>query len=82
MRPTGKIEASVLERFPGDWHVIVELSRRSEDFREMCNHYLECKAVLAELTAAEGADPQRINEYETLVSELETEIRQTVDASS
>ena len=82
MRSARNTEASVLEKFPNDWHAIVELCRASEDFRELCDHYRECMAVLSDLRSADNPDSRRIEEYEVLTAELELEIRNTVDRSS
>ena len=82
MRSTRTSEASVLEKFPTDWHIIVELCRVSEDFRELCDHYMECATLLADLRDASEPDARRITEYEELTTELEQEIRKTVDASA
>ena len=82
MRSPRATEASVLERFPDDWHVIVELCRSSEDFRELCDHHRECMAVLSDLHAAEIPNSHRIEEYEVLTAELEQEIRNTIDTSA
>ena len=81
MRSTRTTEASALEKFPDDWPIIVELCRKSEDFRELCDHYRECMAVLAVHRAAENPDSRRINEYEALTAELEQEIRHTIQSS-
>ena len=81
MRSPRETEASVLEKFPDDWHVIVELCRSNEDFRELCDHHLECVAVLADLQSADSPDSQRIEEYQVLTAELEQEIRNTIDTS-
>ena len=72
---------SVLERFPNHWHVIVQLYRENEDFRELCDHFAECRDVLSNLRASSQTDPKRIAEYETLTYELEREIGQTVAAA-
>jgi hypothetical protein len=73
---------SVLERFPDHWDVIVQLYREDEDFRELSDHFAECRDVLSRLRTSTKADPKRIEEYETLTNELEQEIRRTVDAAS
>ena len=74
--------ASVLERFPDDWHVIVELCRKNEDFRELCDHYGECAAAHTRLRTATDPDSRLVAEYEDLMKELEQEIRKTLDANS
>ena len=81
MPSTRTTAASVLEKFPDDWHVIVELCRENEDFRELCDHYTECAAVLARLRTATAPDSRHASEYEDLMKELEQEIRETVDAA-
>ena len=82
MPSTRTTTASVLERFPDDWYVIVELCRENEDFRELCDHYIECTAVIARLLKATDPDSRQLTEYEDLTKELEQEIRETVDANS
>ena len=82
MTPARTAAPSVLERFSDHWHLIVQLCREDEDFRELCDHFAECRDVLSNLHAAIEADPKRIEEYETLTSELEQEIRKTVDAAA
>jgi hypothetical protein len=82
MTSTRTTTSSVLERFPDDWYVIVELCRENEDFRELCDHYTECTAVIARLRKATDPDSRQLTEYEDLTKELEQEIRKTVDAIS
>ena len=82
MPSTTTTTASVLERFPDDWHVIVELCRENEDFRELCDHYTECTAVVTRLRTATDPDSRQLAEYEDLTKELEQEIRKTVDAAA
>jgi hypothetical protein len=72
---------SVLERFPDHWHVIVELYRENDDFRELCDHYAECREVLTRLRGSSEAERRRVEEYEALTGELEQEIRTVVDAA-
>ena len=72
---------SVLERFPDHSHLIVQLYREDEDFRELCDHFAECRDVLSNLYTSTDADPKRIEEYQTLTNELEQEIRKTVDSA-
>jgi hypothetical protein len=72
---------SVLERFPDHRQVIVQLYSKNDDFRELCDHFAECRDVLTQLNASTKADAKRIEEYETLISELEQEIRTVVDST-
>ena len=81
MSSTRTTPASVLEKFPDDWHVIVELCHKNEDFRELCDHYTECVAVLARQRTATDPDLRQLTEYEDLTKELEQEIRKTVAAN-
>ena len=78
MPPTRTTAATVLERFPDQWHVIVELSGASEDFRELCQHHSECEAALESIRAAATPDADRIAEYEGVVKGLEQEIRRII----
>jgi hypothetical protein len=82
MTPARAAATSVLERFPNHWHLIVQLYREDEDFRELCDHFAECRDVLSNLHASTDADPQLVEEYETLTNELEQEIGKTVDAAA
>ena len=67
----------VLEKFPESWHVIVQLAQENADFREQCEHLAECELTLARLQE-EGGEAKRIDEYETLMRELEQEIERCV----
>jgi hypothetical protein len=71
---------SVLERFPESWHVIVELCKDHEDFRELCDHYSECQMVLARLRDSIDTDRNRMTEYEATTRELESEIYSIIAA--
>jgi hypothetical protein len=82
MSSTRTTTSSILQRFPDDWYVIVELCRENEDFRELCDHYTECITVIARLRKATDTDSRQLAEYEDLTKELEQEIRKTVDANS
>jgi hypothetical protein len=82
MSSTRTTTSSVLERFPDDWYVIVELCRENEDFRELCDHYTECTAVIARLRKAVDSDSHQLTEYEDLTKGLEQEIRKAVDTNS
>jgi hypothetical protein len=82
MPSTRTTTASVLERFPDDWHVIVERCRENEDFRELCDHYTECTAIVIRLRTATDPDSRQLAEHEELTKELEQKIRKTVDAAT
>ena len=82
MSSTRSTTASVLESFPNDWHVIVEICRENEDFRELRDHYSECATLLTRLRSEADPDSRRVAEYEGLTKELEQEIRKTIDAHS
>lgn len=73
--------ASVLERFPNDWHVIVQLSQADEEFRELCEDYSQCHAILTRLRDSKEADKSRLREYETTTKELEFEIARAIEAT-
>ncbi|MGI9474000.1 MAG: hypothetical protein ACR2NZ_20845 [Rubripirellula sp.] len=66
--------ATVLERYPDKWHIIVQLCRVDEDFRELCDHYAECLTVVTHLDADTNGDAVRLREYRVLIRELEVEI--------
>ena len=73
--------ASVLERYPDCWHIVVELCRRDEDFRELCDHYAECLQVRKRLEGQQDAAPTRLREYRDLIRELENEIEAIIRTS-
>ena len=79
MASTRAITPSVLEKFPDRWHLIVELCRTDEDFRELCDHYGECATVVARLRAAAEPEAERVAEYEEVMKELEREIGKILD---
>jgi len=81
MTSTRTTPATVLERFPDHWHLIVDLCRQSEDFHELCDHYAECAQVLDRLQSTEGNDLRRIPEYEEVITSLEVEIQKMISAS-
>ena len=80
MTSTRATAAGVLERFPGDWQLIIRLCGKDEAFRELCEHYAECQAMLGRLRTSGNAKQALVREYEDLVGELELEVRKTLDA--
>ena len=79
MASTRAMTPSVLEKFPDRWHIIVELCRTDEDFRELCDHYGECAAVITRLRTKTEPEAGRAAEYEEVMKELEREIGQILD---
>ena len=73
--------ASVLERFPNDWHLIVQLSQADDEFRELCEDYTQCQVILTRLRDSKEADNSRLREYETTTKELEFEIARAIEAT-
>ena len=68
----------VLEKFPENWHVIVQLAQEDSDFYEQCEHLAECEQILNRLKE-EGGKIKRIDEYELLLQDLEQEIERCVE---
>lgn len=74
------INTLVLERFPEHSHIILRLHEANEDFRELCDHFAECRSVLARLRDSAASDQQRVTEYDDLTHDLEREIRKSIQA--
>ena len=71
--PSGVI--TVIKKFPEHKRVIQHLAEYKDEFLELCEDYRICKAALEHwnLSDSEGA-PLRVNEYRSLLEELEHEI--------
>ena len=78
MTSTNTAAATVLEKFPERWPIVVQLYQDNADFREQCHHYAECLGCLTDLQKNNGI-AMRIQEYEVLVAELEDEIRRSIE---
>ena len=65
----------VLERFPSNQKQIVRLFETDDDFRELCLHFAECQTALSKLEGSVASNRAHIDEYRTLIDELEREIR-------
>ena len=70
--------SSVVEKFPEQSDIIVKLYEGNEDFRELCDHYLECKIVLSTMKSRQ--ELELLDEYNDLTKELEQEIQKIVDS--
>jgi uncharacterized protein YdcH (DUF465 family) len=72
-------ENHINERFPDQKHAIDDLMAEDSEFRALCEDYNACVNALrywAESKAPEAKT--RVNEYRTLVHELEEEINQAL----
>ena len=74
---------NILERFPEKIHTLTLLMAEDPEFLAVCEDYDACIEALRYW--AQSSEPEaatRINEYNTLVRELEEEIVQVVAARS
>ena len=63
------------KKFPDQANLIVELFEESDSFRSLCEDYLECRQVIERLKYATTMVEQGyLEEYKTLLEELEDEI--------
>ena len=68
------IEA-LMEKFPDQANLIIELFEESDSFRSLCEDYLECRQVIERLKfATTMVELGYLQEYKTLFEELEDEI--------
>ena len=66
---------SVLKRFPEHKDTVIQLFRKSDSFRTMCEDYLKCvKALYHWNQSEEDIATTRRNEYSDIIQELEEEI--------
>lgn len=63
-----------IERFPDLAHLIGRLAEQSETFRSLCEDHQLAVEALNTLMARRPADDKMIDEYRTLVGELEADI--------
>ena len=74
---------SILERFPEKIHTLTLLMGEDPEFLSVCEDYEACiEALRYWARSNEPEAATRINEYNTLVRELEEEITQVVAARS
>jgi len=64
----------VLIRFPESGDRIRALFDEDEEFRELCEDYAECAAVLERLRRGQGVEAARIEEYCELRLNIEQEV--------
>lgn len=67
-----------VERFPDHAHLIGRLAEQSETFRSLCEDHQLAVEALDTLLARRPEDGKVIQEYRTLVEELETDIVTTL----
>ena len=67
----------IRERFPDKSHVIDLLIVEDPEFLDLCEDYDACVNALLYWTGSEAPEAEiRVNEYRTLVQELEQEVNQ------
>jgi len=70
----------LLERFPADAALIERLLARDDTFLSLCEDYCLAATTLARLVDSEQSGTRaEIAEYRSLVTDLEREIRATLD---
>ena len=66
---------ALFERFPSHREIIKQLFRKDKTFLSLCTDYQKCRKALHYWDNSDLREaPQRREEYETLLSELESEI--------
>jgi hypothetical protein len=71
----------IRERFPDKKHIIDLLMAKDPDFLALCEDYDACVDALRYWTKSEKSEAEtRVNEYRTLVRELQEEIAQALEA--
>lgn len=69
--------AAVIKRFPQYWDRIRRLGECDTDFCSLCNDYFLAQEALNLWRTSKGSDvTDRVEEYESVVKELEAEIQQ------
>jgi hypothetical protein len=69
---------SINKQFPAWQKQIEQLYQENEVFQEMCQDYEEVRSLLETWTASNEINPVIIDEYRTLLKELEAEIIETL----
>ena len=64
----------MLERFPEHRGVIIQLFNSNEDFKSLCDDYLQCKNNLLKFRQNVLKDTRVENEYKMLSLDLEQEV--------
>jgi len=82
MSPQRKTLTAIQQSFAGQDELVARAFRDSRSFRELCEHYLQCRAALnhwREQRAPEAA--LRLQEYAELRDELAREIEAMTEAA-
>ena len=65
----------VIKKFPEHTAVLQRLFKSNDDFLALCDDYQMCKETLAYWNISDSDQaPLRVDEYQSLLEELETEI--------
>lgn len=65
------------DRYP-EHRTILEQLCQEDEFRELCDHYAECRGIVRRLLRTSGSGQQRVREYQDLVHDLEAEIQEII----
>ena len=69
----------IMKRFPDRKDALLQMYRRSESFQSICANYQECLEALRYWAESEHETaPERHREYESILYELEQDIRQSL----
>lgn len=72
---------NILEQFP-EWQSEIErLCLESADFRELCMDYKEVRDLIATWADSDESNQETIDEYRTLLRELEADLKEYLHAS-
>ena len=71
----------MLERFPQHRGRIIELYDRNEDFRSLCNDYLQCKLTMEKFEKDVRHGIRMENQYRVLNLDLEREVLHFLNTS-
>ena len=71
---------SISKQFPAWQSKIEQLYQENADFQEACRDYEEVHSLLANWTSTTQVHPAIIDEYRTLLKELEVEIVEALQA--
>ncbi len=75
-----RVRTELNRRFPGHKAAAEKLIKKCEQFRELCEDYLECIKVLRRFEDLGDTTQQRIAEYEDLQADLEREMLECLEA--
>jgi hypothetical protein len=69
----------ILKRFPEKSHALIHLMAVDSEFLTMCEDYDACVIALQHwIKSQEPESKTRVNEYSTIIRELEEEINQAI----